>query len=325
LGLAVLGCGRIARRHAGAARALRGEIALSFASRDQEKAESYRRAFGGVAAFGSYEAAVGDPSVHAVLICTPHNRHLDDALMAAAHGKHILVEKPIARSLEEADRIIEAARAGGVTLMVAENFHFMPAFRVVSRYLADGWVGELRQVHISARGLRVGQDWRFSREMVGGGALIDGGIHYVHLLRQWGGRAHTIYALSPPKTLVDMGGEDTVSLLAGMNGGVVGFLSNSWATPGMPRFQWSAISGTGGSVFADHRGRVVFVRSRRGRRLRFFWRDLRGHEAMLREFAEAVRSGRPPEMDGSEGRRDLAAVLAAYRSIATGQPVPVPP
>jgi predicted dehydrogenase len=325
IGLAVLGCGRIARRHAEAASALRGEIALSFASRDREKAESYRRSFGGVAAFGSYEAAVGDPSVHAVLICTPHHRHLDDALMAAARGKHILVEKPIARSLEETDRIIEAAKAEGVTLMVAENFHFMPAFRLVSRYLANGWVGELRQIQISARGLRLGRDWRFSREMVGGGALIDGGIHYVHLLRQWGGRVNTLYALSPPKTLDLLEGEDTVSLLAGMDGGVVGFLSNSWGTPGMPRFQWSVLSGTEGSIFADHRGRVTFVRSHRGRRLRFFWRDLRGHQAMLREFADAVRRGRPPEMDGSEGRRDLAVVLAAYRSIAERQPVTVEP
>lgn len=323
--MVVLGCGRIAGRHASAARALTREIALSFASREREKAESYRRMFGGVAAFGSYEAAVRDPSVHAALICTPHHRHLDDALLAAAHGKHILVEKPLARDLEEADRMIEAARAAGVTLMVAENFRFMPAFRRVRRYLSDGWIGGLRRIQISACGYRAARDWRFDREMVGGGALIDGGIHYVHLLRRWGGRVRTLYALSPPNTLVSMEGEDTVSLLAGMDGGVVGVLSNSWGTPGTSKVQWSVLSGSEGSIFADHRGRVVFVRSRRGRRLHVFWRDRRGHEAMLREFVDAVRSRRAPETDGAEGKRDLAVVLAAYRSIATGQPVSIPP
>jgi predicted dehydrogenase len=325
LGLAILGCGWIARRHAAAARALGNDLALSFASRNLEKAESYRRMFLGEAAFGSYQAAVQDRSVRAVVICTPHHRHREDALLAMAHGKHVLVEKPLARTLEEADRMIEAAKASGLTLMVAENFRFMPAFRRIYRYLAEGWIGELRQIQISARGLRAGRDWRFNREMVGGGALIDGGIHYVDLLRQWGGHVRTLYALSPPNTLTSMGGEDTVSLLAEMNGGVVGFLSNSWGTPGMLNFQWSALSGTEGSLFADHRGRVVLVRARRGRRLHFFWRDRRGHEAMLREFVEAIRSGRPPEMDGAEGRRDLAVVLAAYRSIATGQPVSVEP
>jgi predicted dehydrogenase len=325
LGLAILGCGWIARRHAAAARALRRDVTLSFASRDPAKAERYRISFGGAAAFGSYEAALRAHDVDAVVICTPHDRHMDDVLLAAAHGKHILVEKPIARRLEEADRMIHAAKTAGVTLMVAENFRFMPAFGRVRRYLAEGWVGEVRQLQIVARGLGNPGDWRLDPERMGGGALIDGGIHSVDLLRQWGGEVKTLYALSPPKTLSALGGEDTVSLLARMSGGVVGVLSNSLATPGMPRIQWSTVSGTQGTIFVDHQGRFLHVRSRRGRRGHFFRKDRRGHVTMLGEFVDAVRTGRPPEMDGAEGRKDLAVVLAAYRSLATGQPVEVAP
>jgi predicted dehydrogenase len=325
LGLAILGCGRIARRHAAAARALRRDVTLSFVSRDQRKAELYRTTFGAAAAFGSYEAALRAPDVSAIVICTPHDRHAEDALLAAAHGKHILVEKPIARRLPEADRMIHAAKAAGVTLMVAENFRFMPAFRRARRYLAEGWVGELRQLQVLARGFGSPDGWRLDPERMGGGALIDGGIHYVDLLLQWGREVRTLYALSPPKTLSAIGGEDAVSVLAQMTGGVVAFLSNSLAAAGMPRIQWSTISGTEGSIFVDHQGRVIYIRSRRGRRLHVFKKDRRGHAAMLREFVAAVRAERPPEMDGAEGRRDLAVVLAAYRSLATGQPVEVEP
>lgn len=324
LGLAVFGCGWIARRHAAAARSLRGVVALSFASRDPARAEAYRAEFGGVAAYASYEAAVADPDVDGVIVCTPHDQHLACTLLAVAHGKHVLVEKPIARTLAEADAMIEAARAARVTLMVAENFRFMPAYRAVRALLAERALGALRQIHITAWGNRGCAGWRRSLDAMGGGTLIDGGIHYVHLLRQWGGRATRVFALAPPNALPGIGGEDTVSLLIEFAGGVVGFLSNSLATPGIPWLQWATLAGTDGSLFVDNRGRFLWLRSCRGQRGRFFYgRDWRGHRAMLAEFAGAVTSARAPAVDGIEGRRDLALVVAAYESIKTGQPVDV--
>lgn len=320
-GLAVLGCGWIARRHAAAAKALRGRVALSFASRDPARAEAYRAEFGGVAAYGSYEAAVADPAVDGVVICTPHDHHLAGTLLAVSNGKHVLVEKPIARTLAEADHMIRAARDAGVILMVAENFRFMPAFRAVRTLVADQRLGALCQIHITAWGYRAYTGWRCSATAMGGGTLIDGGIHYVDLLLQWGGRATHVFALSPPRTLVRMEGEDTVNLLVEFTDGVVGFLSNSLATPGIPRLQWSTLTGSDGALFVDHRGRFLWLRSRRGQRVRVFARgDWRGYRAMLAEFVEAVRAARASEMDGIEGRRDLAMVLAAYRSVETGQP-----
>jgi predicted dehydrogenase len=323
-GLAVLGCGWIARRHAGAARALGRPIALSFASRDRARAEGYRSRFGGVQAYGSYEAALLDPAVDGVVICTPHDQHLTATLLAVAHGKHVLVEKPIARTLVEADRMIQAARDAGVTLMVAENFRYMPAFRAARALVADGWLGALRQIHIRAWGYGACAGWRCSADAMGGGTLIDGGIHYVDLLLQWGGRATRVFALCPPKTLAAMGGEDSVSLLVQFTGGVVGFLANSLATPGIPRLQCSTLTGSEGALFVENRGRFLWLRSRRGQRIRFFGRgDWRGYRAMLTEFVEAVTAVRPHEMDGIAGRRDLALVLAAYRSVETGQAVEV--
>ena len=317
--LAIVGCGWIARRHAAAARRL--GLSLAFASRDPDRARRYARQFGGVAAFGSYGEALRDPRVTAAVICTPHDRHLPDVLEALGAGKHVLVEKPIGRTLEEADRMLAAARETGLTLMVGENFHFMPAFRHVRGLVAAGALGRLRELSLAARGFRELGGWRAAGEQMGGGILIDGGIHYVHNLRSWGGEVRRLYALRPPQALTGMVEEDGVQLLAELDGGAVGFLANSFGTPGVLPFQWSTVSGTLGMCFADNRGRLVLVRGRGRTRLRFFRRDLRGHEAMLADFCEAMRSGKPPETDGADGRRDLAVVLAAYRSLAERRPV----
>jgi predicted dehydrogenase len=153
-----MGCGWIARRHAAAAR--RVGLPVIFASRDEPRARAYAREFRGVAAYGSYRAALADPRALAALVCTPHDRHVEDALAAFDAGRHVLVEKPIARSLEEADGIIDAARRAGLVLMVGENFHFMPAFRHVRALLDAGALGELREMHLVARGFRRHTGWR---------------------------------------------------------------------------------------------------------------------------------------------------------------------
>jgi predicted dehydrogenase len=318
--LLIVGCGWIALRHAVAARQL--GMPLIFASRDRTRARAYARRFGGLDAFGSYHDAFMDRRSVAALICTPHAHHLPDALAAFDHGKHVLVEKPIARTLEEADAMIDAAARVGRTLMVAENFHFMPAFRAVSDLVASGAVGALRELHLVARGFRRHVGWRLE-PAAGGGVLIDGGIHYVHNLSWWGGGVRRLFALRPPQSLTGMSGEDAVNVLAELDGGVVGFVSNSVAAPGLPRWQQSMVTGTRATVFADNRGRFVVRRGIRGTRARIFLRDVRGHVAMLGAFADAIEAGTIPAMDGRAGRRDLSVVLAAYRSLAERCPVEV--
>jgi predicted dehydrogenase len=316
--LVILGCGWIARRHAAAARRLR--LPVIFASRDIARARAYAREFGGVGAYGDYAAALADTRVRGVVVCTPHDRHVDDVLRSLAAERHVLVEKPIACTLEETDRMLAAAQGAGRVLMTAENFRFMPAFRWVRQALDAGRLGDVREVHLVARGWRRHAGWRLT-EGAGGGALIDGGIHYVHALRWWGGDVRRVFALRLRQTLADMAGEDAVDLLAECETGAVGFIANSLAAPGLPRFQWSSVTGTRATCFVENRGRWAFVRGGDGVRLRLFRRDTRGHELMLRVFADAMASGHASVMDGAEGRRDLAVVLAAYQSIAEGRPV----
>jgi predicted dehydrogenase len=317
MALVIVGCGWIARRHAAAARTL--GVPVVFASRDVGRAREYAREFGGVAAYGTYDEALRHPGAKGAIICTPHDRHLPDVLAALEAGRHVLVEKPIACTLDEADHMIDAAGRAGRVLMVAENFHFMPGFRVVRGLIDAGALGALRELHLIARGFRRHTGWRCAPG-AGGGALIDGGIHYVHALRWWGGEVRRLFALRPTQTL-DMAGEDAVDLLAELEGGAVGVLANSLAARGVPRFQWSSVTGTRGTCFVENRGRVVLVRGEAGLRVRVFRRDTRGHVAMLKAFDLAMTHGHADEMDGDAGRRDLAVVLAAYRSIAERRPV----
>src|SRR5262249_57466893 len=128
-------------------------------------------------------------------------------------GKAVLLEKPIARTLDEADAIIATADAAGVVLMVAENVHFAPGFVAARAYLRDGAIGVVRQIVVTARGYRQPSGWRIRRAEMGGGLLIDGGIHYLHLLRDWGGPGGHVAAVAPPNPFAQVGGEDTRFLL----------------------------------------------------------------------------------------------------------------
>ncbi len=320
-GLVVLGCGWIAQRHAAAARRL--GLPLIFASRDAARARLYARRFDGVAAYGAYAEAVRDPRAGGVVVCTPHDRHLADVALALQAGRHVLVEKPMARTLAEADEMIALAQDAGRVLMVAEQFHFMPAFRWVRGLLDAGRLGELREIHLRARGIARRSGWRLAREAMGGGALIDGGIHYVHNLRWWGGGARRVFALRPAQTLAGMEGEDSAVLVADLSGGAVGVLAHALGAPGLPRLQWSTLTGTRASCFVENRGRLGLVRGEGRPRLRWFPRDTRGYRRMLAAFRDAMERGKAEEMDGHAGRADLAVVLAAYRSIAEGRPVEV--
>src|SRR5882724_8215271 len=118
IGLCIVGCGNIAKRHAGNAIVLGPErVLFYFASRSESLAHQYKDQYNAVDHFGSYEQAAADPRIDALLFCTPHARHLDDVKLAAKHHKTAIVEKPMARTAAEANEMIEVAKSAGIRLM----------------------------------------------------------------------------------------------------------------------------------------------------------------------------------------------------------------
>ncbi len=328
--LCILGCGAIARLHSRVARTLGSRVRLSFASRSPDRAEAYRRRFGGVGAFGSYEAACASPDVDAVLICTPHAFHVEHARLAATGGKALLIEKPVARSLEEVAAIEACVEEAGVVCMVAENYRFKPLRRVLRDHLESGDIGEPLFIELNKTGTSRAQGWRMDAGLMGGGALLEGGVHWVNLMMELGGNAQRVIAAAPRTSPTSRAPfEDNLQVLIHFERGTVGRLLHSWNTRNRTfGLQVSRIYGTEGNIFFESNGLWVLVAGRR-RRLRVpGLLDLMGYRTMLQEFLSAVRENRETAMPLSAARRDLEVVMAAYRSLTSGRfemvgPVPL--
>jgi predicted dehydrogenase len=300
--LAFLGCGFITRVHCQHLRALGSDVTCSFASRDAGKADAYRREFGGVAAFGDYTAAIADPRVDAVVVAVPPRFHLDLTLQALAAGKHVLVEKPAFPTMADYLTVREARERAGRIVIVGENDHYKPLAVTLRRLLAEGVVGDLVFAHFTtiAHRLKAADDWRNDEAMAGGDAFFEEGIHWLHVA---GSLGPTITAAHGYRPAVSSDGPDrrAKSLLVGFeyDSGAVGALYYSREIPSLFRgLRLSKLFGRDGVITFESNGAFVVAR-RRGRLPRLIlpgFRDIRGYQAMYRDFVVGIRTGRPPEM-----------------------------
>ena len=273
---------------------------------------------GGAGFFGSYEETVSDPKVASVYFLTPHHFHLENALLAARYSKHILMEKPIACTIEESTKMIRASRDAGVRLMVAENYRFLPDVERCKEIIGEGAIGDLRLVQIQAEGFGEPTGWRLDPEMAGGGRFIDGGIHYVDILLNIGGFPEGVYAARPPQVFRDLEGEDGLVMTARLPGGAVGLINFSVATAVDGQRRWVNVTGTKGQLSFDVEGREVTVETASSRRTVEVAEARRGVPQMVEEFRASVLADREPVMSGEEGVKDLAIVLGAYESVQHG-------
>ncbi|MGD8329201.1 MAG: Gfo/Idh/MocA family oxidoreductase, partial [Acidobacteriota bacterium] len=124
LHLAFLGCGFITRVHSGHLRKMRGNFTCSYASRDAARAAEFCRRLGGAGSYGSYEEAIADPQVDAVVVAVPTRYHVELALQALDAGKHVLVEKPAFPQLADYDTVIAARRHAGRVVIIGENDNY---------------------------------------------------------------------------------------------------------------------------------------------------------------------------------------------------------
>ena len=323
LSLCVVGCGNFAKTFSQAIGPLRAEVDLLFASRDLGRAEAYARAYHGRGAFGSYEEAAADPGVDAMYICTPHHLHRDHALMAARAGKHILVEKPIARTLEEAHDMVAEARRAGVTIMVAENYRFLSAVRRAKELIDSDVLGSLRLVQLQEEAAMAPIHWRRELDLNGGGVLIDGGIHKVDVLIHLAGMPQQVFAASLPRGPHAAEAEDGVLIMTRSADGVVGVINHSWTAVQQPRPPWVSISGLKGHIYFEVGAPWLKLDDGREERTLSLEPDQKGLVPMVREFRDCIVEGRDPLTSGTVGIDDLTVVLKAYESIERGVSLPL--
>jgi UDP-N-acetylglucosamine 3-dehydrogenase len=312
LHLAFLGCGRIADQHA---RRLASSpaVGLSFASRDGARAESFRERLGGRKSYTSYAAALEDPTVDAVVITTPTAQHLPLTLAALEAGKHVIVEKPAFLHSSDVDLVEAASASSGRRVFVAENYAYKPLRSVLCDVLLGGEIGEVRYLVINALKQRQPGGWRENEALAGGGALFEGGIHWIHLMTGLGLTIESARGFRPG-ALERI--ERSMLVVIQYEEGAVGTLHHSWDTPSLLRgLRLSRIYGTRGSITFESNGLFVMVHTRRTRLVIPELRDLSGYRAMFADFIACLRDGREPQMTLALARRDLELVEAAYQSL----------
>ena len=324
LGICVVGCGSFARTFAQGISPLRDRVNLFFASRDLLRAQEYSDQFGGAGAFGSYETAAAAPQVDAMYLCTPHYLHLEHVRLAAQSGKHVLVEKPIARTLVEGRQIIDSAQQAGVTLMVAENYRFMAPVQECQRLVGRGEIGDVRLIQLQEESSFRSDGWRNRQDLNGGGVLIDGGIHKIHFLRYMAGEPCSIYAAALPKALNDFEGEDGVVGIVRWESGAVGLINHSWVASSQPSPSLVSVSGTKGRLTFAAGESWLLVEIGDSAETKPMPQDNSGLTTMVQEFINSIGEKREPATSGAEGLKDLALVLKAYESIDRGTPISVP-
>ncbi len=311
LHLVFLGCGSIARQHAQRVRSL-GGVRCGFASRDAARAEEFRSELGGTRSYAGYESALLDEGVDAVAITTPTAQHLPLTLAALEAGKHVIVEKPAFLRSADVDLVEAAAAESGCRVLVAENYAYKPLTRVLRDVITGGEIGEVRYLAVNALKLQRPEDWRNDESLAGGGALFEGGIHWMHLMASVGLTVESVHGFRPDGS---DGIERSMLVVVQYEQGAVGTLHHAWDTGSVFRgLRLSRIYGTKGSVTFESNGLFALVRTRWVRLVLPGLGDIAGYRSMFADFIACLREDREPRMTLAHARRDLELVEAAYQS-----------
>jgi UDP-N-acetylglucosamine 3-dehydrogenase len=312
LRLALLGCGYAARLNGGALRTLGTGVECFYASRDPARAAAFCRALGGRGTFPSYEAALQSTHIDGVLVLTPPDQHLEWTLRALEAGKHVVVEKPPFLHASDFDAVYAASRRASRRVMVAENYYYKPLARTLRKLIGEGVVGDVRFVYVNALKQQRVEGWRTDVARAGGGALFEGGIHWVNLMANLGLEVRAARGAAPAAERP----ERSLLALFEYHAGAVGALYHSWEIPSPLRgLRVSRIYGSRGSIAFESNGLLVIVWGVRKRMLLPGLRDLTGRQAMWRDFVKAMNANEEPEFDLARARRDMQLIESIYASL----------
>lgn len=311
-----LGCGNAARAHSRVLRKI-GGARLYYASRDPHRAEAFREEFDGWGAFDSYEDAL-TRNADIVVVTTPTGSHHDLALAALAAGKHVVVEKPAFLDSLEAQCVQGAATQAGLKVFVAENYAYKPITLELRRLITNGDLGEVRFVSINATKRQRVDGWRADPAMSGGGAMFEGGVHWVSFASNIG------LEVASAEGFPTSNAWSALMVLRYTNG-AVGTLAYSWelAAP-MRGLRMSTVQGTEGAVTFESNG-LAMLTSGRARSVRIpAFRDLLGARAMWSDFLLALRTGGEPRFTLAMAARDLRSLEEAGFSFEAARESPAP-
>ena len=327
----ILGCGDIAERTFAPCLLHSPHCELVAVSRrDGARARAFAEKFGVPHWHTEDDALLARDDIDAVVIATPPHVHPAQTMAAAARGKHVLVEKPMALSPAKCRAMNSACRDAGVRLGVAYRRRLFPQVRRLKELIAEGAIGRVTLVRGHYSGWMDAHpgnpaDWRVDPAVAGGGALMDMGCHRIEVMLNVGGSVSEVTAmvgtLEHPWPV-----EDTGCILLRFSAGALGVHSTTLASP--PRHDFLQVDGTRGKLVLDpmeHWADTVRLVTPDGEQ-RFpvqpvtaEFQDL----AMVDDFVAAVREEREPVCSAEAGLRTQEVIAAAYESSRTRRAVPL--
>ena len=329
----IVGCGIISRFHALAIGDVPGACLLGACSKSFESTKKLCDEFR-IHPYASYEEMLEDPELDAVVICTPSGDHAEQILCALKAGKHVVVEKPMCLTLEEADEVVAMAERTGLMVSVISQTRFSDGVQTIKQAIDRGELGRLVSASLTMRYFRSQEyynmaQWRGTIDGDGGGVLMNQGIHGIDVLCYLMGTPVGVKGYA--RTLLrDIEVEDTaVAALEFDNGALAVIDATVCSQPAMPRKliicgekgsivleedsikEWnlptpcSCVStASGGSGAADPRGITHLNHTRE-------YQDILNH----------LLKGQPLLLDSRQGRMPLSVILGIYESSTTGNEV----
>ena len=337
----LIGAGGAAALHVPAMRTLPGIEVVAIADVDRSRAERIAARYGIPEAYESTEALLANASVDALAVLSPHHMHLPAVQLAAERGVHVLVEKALAPTTADADRMVEICKRHQVVLGGVLQYRFTPGARRLRQAVRDGSLGRIFLASVTAKFRRSVEyysaaPWRGRKAEAGGGALTTQAIHTLDLLIYAMGMPHRVYARTA--TVVHpVEVEDLAAGLLEYGSDCLAVLQTTTAAvpENPPQLEIHGLRGTAATF--DNQGQVLFWSSTLDEpgSLPDRWRThasayqgqesgsynqavLAPHAENIADFVAAVQGGRTPQVDGVEASKVLRVIGALYASGASG-------
>ena len=341
----ILGCGVIGPHHARALADLSGAELVAVADTGLQRAEKLAGEFG-CTSYSTLDEMLSGADLDAVCVCTPSGRHAEHAIAALQAGKHVVIEKPVDVTLAAADRLLAEQRASGKKAAVVSQHRFDAATLAVRDAVGDGRFGRLTLGSAEVRWWRSQEyydsgGWRGTRELDGGGVLINQAIHSIDLLQWLMGPVVEVAAYSGLLAHERIEVEDTAVAVLRFEGGAVGtIVATTAAYPGLSAR--IAVNGDRGSAVIDDDRLIYFHaadaygggENKAEEVLKRYGGPSTApgagsdpgslsmaHRDQLADFVEAVKHDREPSVTVEEGRKPLAIIAAIYESARRGKSV----
>jgi predicted dehydrogenase len=319
----LLGAGDIVQKRVAAAlRKTPNSQLLAVARARAELAAAFAVSVGADRSYARWQDLVADNEVNGVYVATPVHLHVEQTLAAAAAGKHVLCEKPMAMNTAECDRMLAACRANGVTLGVAYYRHFYPAVRRIKQILDSDGIGRPVLVQINAferfnPGPLEARHWLMRAAESGGGPMFDFGCHRLEVLINLLGAVARVTG-STANVVFEREVEDTATACLHFESGPVATLAVTHAA--MEPQDTLDVFGTGGSIHVANlnAGDLRIVTSG-GERLERHPPAANLHAPLVEDFVAAVTNGREPAVNGPIGRAVAALEDAIYGRANVGR------